>query len=610
MVLWLFTLFMTSKELRQKYIDFFKSKGHTEIPSASLIPENDPSVLFTTAGMHPLVPFLSGEKHPAGKRLVDYQKCIRTVDIDEVGDQWHLTFFEMLGNWSLGDYFKREALEWSWEFLTSPQWLGIPKERLAVTVFAGDEDAPFDEEAYNIWRELGVPEERIYKYGKQENWWGPAGETGPCGPDSEMFYITDKEPCGPHCQPSCSCGRYVEIWNDVFMQYNKTAEGKYEPLEQRNIDTGMGVERVVAVLNGYQDNYQELLKPLIQKIEQLSGKEYLSSQEVTKSMRIMADHLRAATFIMGDDLGIAPSNVDQGYVVRKLIRRAIRHGRMIGIQQNFTHQIGAVVIETMGDVYPELERNKKFVLDNFIAEEEKFMATLQKGLKVFKESIAELASGTADQQKLISGKLAFDLYQTYGFPLELIKELANEQGFAVDEQGFAEEFKKHQEKSRTAAAGKFKGGLGDHSEMAIKYHTATHLLHAALRQVLGPHVVQRGSNITDERLRFDFSHGEKMTEEEKKRVEEIVNEQIAKDLPVSWQEMSLEEAKRKGAIGLFEHKYGDKVKVYTIGDEEHPFSREICGGPHVERTGVLGHFRIKKEQASSAGVRRIKAVLE
>lgn len=610
MVLWLFTLFMTSKELRQKYIDFFKSKGHAEIPSASLIPENDPSVLFTTAGMHPLVPFLSGEKHPAGKRLVDFQKCIRTGDIDAVGDQWHLTFFEMLGNWSLGDYFKREALEWSWEFLTSPQWLGIPKERLAVTVFAGDEDAPFDEEAYNIWRELGIPEERIYKYGKQENWWGPAGETGPCGPDSEMFYITDKEPCGPNCQPSCSCGRYVEIWNDVFMQYNKTADGKYEPLEQRNIDTGMGVERVVAVLNGYQDNYQELLKPLIQKIEQLSGKEYLSSQEVTKSMRIMADHLRAATFIMGDDLGIAPSNVDQGYVVRKLIRRAIRHGRMIGIQQNFTHQIGEVVIETMGDVYPELERNKKFVLDNFIAEEEKFMATLQKGLKVFKESIAELASGTADQQKLVSGKLAFDLYQTYGFPLELIKELANEQGFAVDEQGFAEEFKKHQEKSRTAAAGKFKGGLGDHSEMAIKYHTATHLLHAALRQVLGPHVAQRGSNITDERLRFDFSHGEKMTEEEKKRVEEIVNEQIAKDLPVSWQEMSLEEAKAKGAIGLFEHKYGDKVKVYTIGDEEHPFSREICGGPHVERTGVLGRFRIKKEQASSAGVRRIKAVLE
>ncbi len=600
---------MTSKELRQKYIDFFKSKGHVEIPSASLIPENDPSVLFTTAGMHPLVPFLSGEKHPAGKRLVDFQKCIRTCDIDAVGDQWHLTFFEMLGNWSLGDYFKREALTWSWEFLTSPQWLGIPKERLAVTVFAGDEDAPFDEEAYNIWRELGVPAERIYKYGKQENWWGPAGEIGPCGPDSEMFYITDKEPCGPNCQPSCSCGRYVEIWNDVFMQYNKTAEGKYEPLERKNIDTGMGVERVVAVLNNYQDNYQELLKPLIEKAEELSGKKYLSSKEVTKSMRIIADHLRAATFIMGDDLGIAPSNVDQGYVVRKLIRRAIRHGRMIGIQQNFTQQIGAAVIKSMGDVYPELERNKKFVLENLAAEEEKFMATLQKGLKIFKENIAGLERGTAGH-KIIGGKLAFDLYQTYGFPLELIKELAGEQSFAVDEQGFTEEFKKHQEKSRTAAAGKFKGGLGAHSEMAIKYHTATHLLHAALRQVLGQHVAQKGSNITDERLRFDFSHGEKMTEEEKKKVEEIVNEQIAKDLPVSWQEMSLEEAKAKGAIGLFEHKYGERVKVYTIGDETHPFSREICGGPHVERTGVLGRFRIKKEQASSAGVRRIKAVLE
>ncbi len=601
---------ISSKELRQKYIDFFKSKGHTQIPSASLIPENDPSVLFTTAGMHPLVPFLSGEKHPAGKRLVDFQKCVRTGDIDAVGDQWHLTFFEMLGNWSLGDYFKREALEWSWEFLTSPQWLGIPKERLAVTVFGGDKDAPFDEEAYNIWKELGVAEERIYKYGKQENWWGPAGKTGPCGPDSEMFYITDQKPCGPNCQPSCSCGRYVEIWNDVFMQYNKTAEGKYEPLKQKNIDTGMGVERVVAVLNGYQDNYQELLKPVIQKVEQLSGKAYLSSAETTKSMRIIADHLRAATFIMGDDLGVAPSNVDQGYVVRKLIRRAIRHGRMIGIQQNFTRQIGMVVIETMGDVYPELEQNRKFVLDNLTIEEDKFMATLQKGLRVFKDSLGKLESTKSGQKKLINGKLAFDLYQTYGFPLELIKELAKEQGLAVDEQEFAEEFKKHQEKSRTAAAGKFKGGLGDHSEMAIKYHTATHLLHAALRQVLGSHVAQKGSNITDERLRFDFSHGEKMTEEEKQKVEAIVNEQIAKDLPVSWQEMSLEEAKAKGAIGLFEHKYGNKVKVYIIGDEEHPFSREICGGPHVTSTGVLGHFRIKKEQASSAGVRRIKAVLE
>lgn len=479
-----------------------------------------------------------------------------------------------------------------------------------MTVFAGDEDAPFDEEAYNIWKELGVPEKRIYKYAKKENWWELAGGIGPCGPDSEMFYITDKEPCGPYCQPNCNCGRYVEIWNDVFMQYNKTADGKYELLKQKNIDTGMGLERAVAVLNNYQDNYQELLKPLIKKVEQLSGKQYLSSDEITRSMRIIADHLRAATFIMGDDLGIAPSNVDQGYVVRKLIRRAIRHGRMIGIQQNFTQQIGAVVIETMSDVYPELERNEKFVLDNFVLEEEKFMATLQKGLKVFKENIKELNTIESADKKIISGKLAFDLYQTYGFPLELIKELANERGFEVDEQGFKDEFKKHQELSRTAAAGKFKGGLGGYSEMAIKYHTATHLLQAALRQVLGPHVAQKGSNITDERLRFDFSHGEKLTEEEKKKVEEIVNEQIAKDLPVNWQEMNLEEAKRKGAIGLFEDKYGDKVKVYTIGDEEDPFSREICGGPHVERTGALGHFRIKKEQASSAGVRRIKAVLE
>ncbi len=601
---------MTSKELREKYIEFFKSKGHRVIPSASLIPENDPSVLFTTAGMHPLVPFLAGEKHPAGKRLVDYQKCIRTGDIDAVGDQWHLTFFEMLGNWSLGDYFKREALEWSWEFLTASKWLAIPKERLAVTVFGGDKDAPFDEEAYEIWKKLGLPENKIYKYGKKENWWGPAGETGPCGPDSEMFYITDKEPCGANCQPSCSCGRYVEIWNDVFMQYNKIAEGKYEPLKQKNIDTGMGVERVVAVLNGYQDNYQELLKPLVNKVEELSGKRYAVDQEITKSMRIIVDHLRAATFIMGDDLGIAPSNLGQGYVVRKLIRRAIRHGRMIGIQQNFTQQIALAVIKTMSDVYPELERNKKFVLDGLNSEEEKFMLTLQKGLKIFKENIKKLAAAKNKNKKNINGDLSFNLYQTYGFPLELIKELAHEQGFEVDEDAFKQKFKQHQQLSRAASAGKFKGGLGSHSEMAIKYHTATHLLHAALRQVLGPHVAQKGSNITDERLRFDFSHNEKLTTEEKKKVEEIVNEQIAKDLPVRWQEMTLKEAQAKGAIGLFAHKYGERVKVYTIGNEKYPFSREICGGPHVKSTGTLGHFRIKKEESNSAGVRRIKAVLE
>jgi len=623
---------MTSEQLRKKYLEFFAEKGHAVIPSASLVPENDPSVLFTTAGMHPLVPFLMGEKHPAGQRLVNFQKCVRTGDIDCVGDQWHLTFFEMLGNWSLGDYGKKEALEWSYEFLTSKKWLGIPVEKLAVTVFAGDPpslklrgaSAPFDREAFNIWQGLGIPEAKIFKYGKKENWWGPAGATGPCGPDSEMFYVTAKPACGPDCQPACSCGKYVEIWNDVFMEYNKTASGKFEPLAQKNVDTGMGVERTVSVLNGYQDNYQELIKPLVDKIEELAGKKY--EGEFVRSMRIIADHLRAATFIMGDDLGIAPSNVDQGYVVRKLIRRAIRHGRMIGIQDNFTHKIGQAVMSAMGDVYPELIKNKEFVLANFKTEEDKFTKTLQAGLKEFHKStentkvqsltpspssvLRERGTGrgrkTQKHTTELSGLAAFNLFQTYGFPLELTKEMAYEKGFSVDEPGFNQEFKKHQELSRTAAAGKFKGGLGEQTEQTIKYHTATHLLHAALRQVLGDHVFQRGSNITDERLRFDFSHGAKMSAEQKAAVEKIVNQLIDDDLPVNFVELPVAEAKKKGAIGVFADKYGEQVKVYSIGD----YSREICGGPHVARTGVLGHFKIIKEEASSAGVRRIKAILQ
>ncbi|PIR80879.1 alanine--tRNA ligase [Candidatus Kuenenbacteria bacterium CG_4_9_14_3_um_filter_39_14] len=623
---------MTSEQLRKKYLEFFAEKGHAVIPSASLVPENDPSVLFTTAGMHPLVPFLMGEKHPAGQRLVNFQKCVRTGDIDCVGDQWHLTFFEMLGNWSLGDYGKKEALEWSYEFLTSKKWLGIPVEKLAVTVFAGDPpslklrgaSAPFDREAFNIWQGLGIPEAKIFKYGKKENWWGPAGATGPCGPDSEMFYVTAKPACGPDCQPACSCGKYVEIWNDVFMEYNKTASGKFEPLAQKNVDTGMGVERTVSVLNGYQDNYQELIKPLVEKIEELAGKKY--EGEFVRSMRIIADHLRAATFIMGDDLGIAPSNVDQGYVVRKLIRRAIRHGRMIGIQDNFTHKIGQAVMSAMGDVYPELIKNKEFVLANFKTEEDKFTKTLQAGLKEFHKStentkvqsltpspspvLRERGTGrgrkTQKHTTELSGLATFNLFQTYGFPLELTKEMAYEKGFSVDEPGFNQEFKKHQELSRTAAAGKFKGGLGEQTEQTIKYHTATHLLHAALRQVLGDHVFQRGSNITDERLRFDFSHGAKMSAEQKAAVEKIVNQLIDDDLPVNFVELPVAEAKKKGAIGVFADKYGEQVKVYSIGD----YSREICGGPHVARTGVLGHFKIIKEEASSAGVRRIKAILQ
>jgi len=623
---------MTSEQLRKKYLEFFAEKGHAVIPSASLVPENDPSVLFTTAGMHPLVPFLMGEKHPAGQRLVNFQKCVRTGDIDCVGDQWHLTFFEMLGNWSLGDYGKKEALEWSYEFLTSKKWLGIPAEKLAVTIFAGDPpslklrgaSAPFDREAFNIWQGLGIPEAKIFKYGKKENWWGPAGAAGPCGPDSEMFYVTAKPACGPDCQPACSCGKYVEIWNDVFMEYNKTASGKFEPLAQKNVDTGMGVERTVSVLNGYQDNYQELIKPLVDKIEELAGKKY--EGEFVRSMRIIADHLRAATFIMGDDLGIAPSNVDQGYVVRKLIRRAIRHGRMIGIQDNFTHKIGQAVMSAMGDVYPELIKNKEFVLANFKTEEDKFTKTLQAGLKEFHKStentkvqsltpspspvLRERGTGrgrkTQKHTTELSGLATFNLFQTYGFPLELTKEMAYEKGFSVDEPGFNQEFKKHQELSRTAAAGKFKGGLGEQTEQTIKYHTATHLLHAALRQVLGDHVFQRGSNITDERLRFDFSHGAKMSAEQKAAVEKIVNQLIDDDLPVNFVEPPVAEAKKKGAVGVFADKYGEQVKVYSIGD----YSREICGGPHVARTGVLGHFKIIKEEASSAGVRRIKAILQ
>jgi len=606
---------MTSKQLRRKYIEFFKRKGHVEIPSASLIPENDPSVLFTTAGMHPLVPFLMGEKHPAGRRLVNSQKCVRTDDIDEVGDKCHHTFFEMLGQWSLGDpaspdgvgqdgYFKKEAIEMSYEFLT--QELGLDPNRLAFSVFKGDEDAPRDEEAASVWKSLGVPESRIAYLDKKENWWEPAGESGPCGPDTEMFYWADNQSPAPEkFDPKDE--RWVEIGNDVLMQYEKAGQGKYRPAKQKNIDNGTGLERLLSVMNNLDDDYQtDLFLPIINKIEELSSKKYDASKgaENVRSMRIIADHLRAATFIMGDDLGIAPSNVDQGYVVRKLIRRAVRHGRMIGIQENFTHKIGEVVINLMKDVYPELERNKKFVLDNLQMEEEKFTRTLQQGLRRFGKVIKKYSN------KVIKGEDAFNLFQTYGFPLELTKELAKEKGLEVDEKGFEQEFKKHQELSRTAAAGRFKGGLAGQSKQVIKYHTATHLLLAALRKVLGDHVSQKGSNITEERLRFDFSHPEKLTEEQKQEVEKLVNEWIEKDLPVSWQEMPLNEAKDLGATGVFENKYGDKVKVYTIGSGDYVVSREICGGPHVDRTGVLGNFKIKKEESSSAGVRRIKAVLE
>lgn len=622
---------MTANDLRQKYLDFFKSKKHAVIPSASLIPENDPTALFTSAGMHPLVPYLLGEKHPKGNRLVNVQKCIRTTDIDEIGDAYHHTFFEMLGNWSLGDYFKKEAIEWSFEFLTKV--LKIPAERLAVSVFRGDKDAPLDKESIEIWKSVGIPEERIAKLGKEDNWWGPAGKTGPCGPDTEMFYWNDdKNPSPKKFEPGNK--RWVEIWNDVFMEYNKTEEGRYETLKQKNVDTGMGLERTLAALNGLDDDYQtELFINIIKKIEELSGRRYSynSYSERTgkyhsgepvrnfipdpvesntgtvhvgcdREIRIIADHLKAATFIMGDDKGIIPSNVDQGYVVRRLVRRAVRYGRQLGIRDDlWTKKIAKVVIDDYRNIYPELEKNRDFILNNLDEEEAKFKKTLEKGLKEFSK---------IKDNEIINGKIAFNLYQTYGFPIEMTKELAREKGVKVDEEGFKGEMRKHQELSRTASAGKFKSGLADRGEETRKLHTAAHLLLAALRKVLGEHVVQKGSNITPERLRLDFSHSEKLTDEQKKKVEDLVNEVIREDLPVICKEMDLEEAKEKGAMGVFESKYGEKVKVYRIGDAENPFSYEICAGPHVEHTGQLGRFKIIKEESSSAGVRRIKAVLE
>jgi alanyl-tRNA synthetase len=613
---------MKADEIRKKYLEFFKSKGHAVIPSASVIPENDPTVLFTTAGMHPLVPYLLGEPHPMGTRLVSAQKCIRTGDIDEVGDNRHLTFFEMLGNWSLGDYFKKEAIEWSFEFMTSKEWLGLAPERIYVTVFEGDADAPRDDESIAIWQaqffSKGVPAEfgkRVFAYPKSKNWWGPAGTTGPCGPDTEMFFDTlglpdPREHAGGWkesggCHPNCDCGRYVEIWNDVFMQYFKTADGKFEPLQQRNVDTGMGLERVAMVLQGRPTVFDtEMFLPLITEIERLSGRRYGESAETTKSMRIIADHLKTAAFILGDFRGVSPSNVDQGYILRRLIRRAVRYGRGLGIQGEFTWSVASKAVLSYSDSYPELMANRKRIEDELRGEEEKFSRTLQHGLAEANK-LKERSSGA------VSGKDAFHLYETYGFPKELTEEVM---GVSIDRAEWDSEMKKHQEMSRVGAEAKFSGGLADHSEDVVKLHTATHMLNAALRQVLGTHVEQRGSNITAERLRFDFCHPQKMTPDEISRVEGIVNEKIAAALPVSFKMMTVDEAKAAGAMGVFEEKYaamGGKVKVYTVGDDERGvFSREICGGPHVDNTAKLGGFRILKEEASSAGVRRIKAVVE
>ena len=605
---------MQSDEIRSRFLKFFESRGHKIIPSFSLIPENDPSVLFTTAGMHPLVPYLLGEKHPLGKRLVDVQKCIRTGDIDEVGDYCHHTFFEMLGNWSLGDYFKKEAIEWSYEFLTSPEWLGLDKKRIAVSVFEGDKDAPFDDDAFKIWEKLGIDEKRIARLLKKNNWWGPAGETGPCGPDTKMFYWVGNPEKVPESFNDDN-PLWLEIWNDVFMQYDKTKDEKFKQLSQRNVDTGMGLERILAIVNGFDDNYKtELFRPIIQKIEELSGKKY---EENLKAMRIIADHLKASTFILGDEKGISPSNTGQGYVLRRLIRRAVRYGKQLGIK-SFTGEIAKVVIDIYKNVYPELLKNKNFILNNLFQEEEKFEKTLEHGLKFLKEQIEkrtlkmilvnEKAEFVSDK---IDGKWLFNLYQTFGFPFELaIEEITNHGNKFEDidelKKDFELELKEHQELSRTTSAGMFKGGLADAGKESTKYHTATHLLLAALRKILGEDIGQKGSNITTERMRFDFNWPEKVPVDKLKEVEDLVNKKIQEALPVEMQELPKEEAVKVVKNLSFDlSKYGDIVKVYKIGD----FSAEFCGGPHVSNTSELGKFKIQKEEAIAQGIRRIKAVL-
>mgnify|MGYP000397994430 CR=1 FL=1 len=594
---------MKAHELRKKYIDFFVSKNHTQISGQSLIPENDPTVLFTTAGMHPLVPYLLGEPHPSGTRLTDYQKCIRTGDIEAVGDDSHLTFFEMLGNWSLGDYFKEEAIRMSYEFLTSPQWLGFDVDRLSVTVFAGDAEVPRDNESAELWKSLGIPEDRIFFLPRKDNWWGPAGETGPCGPDSEMFIDTGKPVCSPDCGPGCHCGKYFEIWNDVFMQYNKQADGSFLEMERTCVDTGMGIERTIAMLQNKGSVYEtELFTDLIGAIEKLSGTTYGSDDGVDTSIRIIADHIRTSVFLLGDEKSITPSNLGQGYILRRLIRRAIRHGRKIGIEGTFLASLVSYVLEVYQEAYPILLTNAETIDKELTQEEDRFSTTLQKGEHEFQKILPNLLKG---KNRIIPGRIAFKLYDTYGFPIELTEELAAEHDFTVDKSGFDKAFAKHQEASRAGAEKNFKGGLADHSDMTTSLHTATHMLHKALRNMLGDHVQQKGSNITAERLRFDFIHPEKVTREQLDEIEKVINEQIEKDLPVTMEIMTLEEAKAAGALAFFDSKYGEQVKVYTIGD----FSKEVCGGPHVEKTGTMGRFKIKKEQSSSAGVRRIKAVL-
>ena len=586
---------MEKVDLKDKYLKFFESKGHKIIPSAPLIPENDPSVLFNTAGMQPLVPYLMGQPHPLGTRLTDVQKCVRLTDLEEIGDKTHHTFFEMLGNWSLGDYFKKEAISWSFEFLTKV--LNIPVEKLAVTVFEGDELIPRDEVSASVWKEMGIPEERISYLDKDNNFW-IAGEVGPCGTDTEIFYWRSEEPVPVKHDPSDE--RWVEIWNNVFMQYEKHTNGTITELPKKNVDTGMGVERTVAILEGVDDNYlTSIWKDIIDRIVEMSNTTY---EENPQSIRIIADHIRTAVFISADYSGIKPSNTDQGYILRRLIRRMIRHAKKIGIdlESGFERKLANMIIEKYKDYYKELTDNKEVVLDVLTNELNKFNKTLEKGLREFEKIVSRLNGDMLDKD------LAFKLYDTYGFPLELTVELANEKGIKVDEEGFKQKFKEHQEKSRVGSEQKFKGGLAGDSEIETRYHTATHLLNAALKQVIGKDTHQRGSNITDERMRFDFNCDHKLTDEEKQKAEDLVNEWIKEEIPVTVEEMSKEDAVKSGAECMFIEKYPDVVTVYTIGN----VSKELCGGPHVKNTSELGHFKIKKEEASSAGVRRIKAILE
>ena len=584
---------MKAIEIRNKYLNFFKKHGHAVIPSASLIPENDPSVLFTTAGMQPLVPYLLGEKHPSGTRLTDYQKCLRTNDIEEVGDNRHLTYFEMLGNWSLGDYFKEESIQMSFDFLTKE--LQIPVEKLSVTVFAGDDDCPRDEVAAECWKKAGILDGHIYYYGKDDNWW-IAGEEGPCGPDTEMFYDTGKPACGPDCQPSCDCGKYVEIWNNVFMEYFKSKDGKYSKLAQRNVDTGLGLERMTMLLQGKETPFDtELFKPVMDKLSELQKVDNIESR------RIIAEHLRSSMMVISD--GGRPSNVDRGYILRRLIRRMVRHMNKLQINLEEISTLIDINVENLKEMYPDLAKNQELIKNVIIEEKNKFVKTLAHGEKEFEK---EMNNAKEQGKTKIDGKVVFKLYDTYGFPPEVTSELAQENNMTVDMKEFDELFKAHQEKSRMGSEQKFKGGLAEQNDTTIAYHTATHLLNAALKVVLGPETHQRGSNITVDRMRFDFNCDHKMTDEEKKQTEDLVNEWIQDAIPVTVEEMKKDEAVKSGAECMFIEKYPDVVTVYTIGN----VSKELCGGPHVKNTSELGKFKIKKEEASSAGVRRIKAILE